>query len=130
MLSRPPLTSMSEHSKLQRELLDIQSPSHLRKAENEIKKWKTLNSRKAKQIVTLRASIAVPAPVAPVAPVVDVPKPMSCLEENLLSNMEIRLTGFENWIVDDIFGDEIKIPERALPGLSRLFPDWQSRVYK
>ena len=116
---------MSEHSKLQRELLDIQSPSHLRKAENEIKKWKTLNSRKARQIVTMRASIAVPAPVAPV---VDVPKPMSCLEENLLSNMEIRLTGFENWIVDDIFGDEIKIPGRALPELSRLFPDWQSRV--
>ena len=117
---------MSERSNLQRELLDIQSPSYSKKEENEIKKWKTLNSRKAKQIATMRASIAVPAP-APV-PVPAPAKRMTCLEENLLSTMETRLTGFENWIVEDIFGDEIKIPGRALPELSRLFPDWQSRV--
>jgi hypothetical protein len=116
---------MSKHSKLQRELLDIQSPSCSRKAENEIKKWKTLNSRKSKQIMTLRATKAAPDVTTPV-PVVN--KRVSCLEENLLSTMEIRLSGFENWIVDDLFGDEIKIPGRALPELSRLFPDWQSRV--
>jgi len=113
---------MSKHSKLQRELLDIQSPTYSRKAEKEIKKWKTLNSRKSKQIKNLRAA----AP--PVAPVPVVKKPMSGLEENLLSDMEIRLSGFENWIVADLFGDEIKIPGRALPELSRIFPDWQSRV--
>ena len=116
---------MSKHSKLQRELLDIQSPTHSRKAEKEIKKWKTLNSRKSKQIMTLRSSIvAAPPPAAAAAPV----KRMSGLGENLLSDMEGRLASFENWIVDDLFGDEIKIPNRAIPELSRIFPDWQSRV--
>ena len=114
---------MSKHSKLQRELLDIQSPTYSRKAEKEIKKWKTLNYRKSKQIKNLRAATAPPAAAA-AAPV----KPMSGLEENLLSDMEIRLSGFENWIVADLFGDEIKIPGRALPELSRIFPDWESRV--
>ena len=117
---------MSKHSKLQRELLDIQSPTYSRKAEKEIKKWKTLNSRKSKQIKNLRAAppAAAAAAAAAAAPV----KPMSGLEENLLSDMEIRLSGFENWIVADLFGDEIKIPGRALPELSRIFPDWESRV--
>ena len=116
---------MSKHSKLQRELLDIQSPTYSRKAEKEIKKWKTLNSRKSKQIKNLRAAAPpAPAPATATAPV----KPMSGLEENLLSDMEIRLSGFENWIVADLFGDEIKIPGRALPELSRIFPDWESRV--
>jgi len=118
---------MSKCSKLQRELLDVQSPTYSRKAEKEINKWKTLNSRKAQQIATLKSSITKGA--APkVAPEAVVNKPVSHLEENLLSNMEIRLIGFENWIVDDLFGDEIKIPGRALPELSRLFPDWETRV--
>jgi hypothetical protein len=120
---------MSKHSKLQRELLDIQNPTYSRNAEKEIKKWKTLNSRKSKQIKNLIAATAATAATAPpAAPVPVIKKPMSGLGENLLSDMEIRLSGFENWIVDDLLGDEIKIPGRALPELSRLFPGWQSRV--